>query len=93
MYEGADGEIGLKLWSEINPDIVILDVLMPGLTGPQVLAAMKGKTQAKTIMISAYTGDYDLQKAKEMGAHSFVSKPFKNIFDFVKLTDELLPGA
>lgn len=90
VAEAEDGEKGLKLWRQETPSLVILDVLMPGLTGPQVLKEIGSEHKAKVILISAYSGEYDLNKAQIMGADLFISKPFQNIFDVVKVARGLL---
>lgn len=92
VIEAEDGETGLALWRKENPNLVILDVLMPGLTGPQVLKEIGVGYNAKVILISAYTGEYDLNKAQIMGADLFISKPFQNIFDIVRVAKSLLDG-
>lgn len=90
VTEAEDGVIGLQQWQAKDPDLVILDVLMPGLTGPQVLSQMEGKaSRAKVILISAYSGEYDLKKVQSMGAALFIPKPFTNVFNFVKIALDL----
>jgi len=89
VSEAEDGQRGLEVWREQDPDIVILDVLMPRLTGPQVLAEMGPNLRAKVILVSAYTGEYDLKKAKDLGAHLFIPKPFQNIFEVVDRAENL----
>lgn len=85
-----NGTHGLSQWRLSNPEVVILDVLMPGLTGPQILKEMGSSSRAKVILISAYTGEYDLNKAREMGADIFMPKPFENIFEIVNVAERLL---
>lgn len=93
VTEASDGVSGLAVWKSEGPDLVILDVLMPGMTGPQVLKEIGSGSGAKIILISAYTGEYDLKKAKDVGADLFISKPFQNIFEIVKQAEELLSNA
>lgn len=82
IFEEPDGLAGLAAWQKLDPDLVILDVLMPGLTGPQVIARMSG-TRAKVILISAYTGEASTESAKKQGADLFIQKPFQDIFAVV----------
>ncbi|MFN7263057.1 MAG: response regulator [Pseudobdellovibrionaceae bacterium] len=79
VIEGKDGSEGLDLWKKHAPELVFLDVLMPGLTGLQVLNEMKvlGLLNAKVILISAYSGEEDTQSS---GADLFLQKPFDDIF-------------
>jgi DNA-binding response OmpR family regulator len=89
VFDAEDGLRGLEAWRLNAPDIVILDVLMPGLTGPQVLSEMSSDNKAKVILISAYTGEYDLNKAKDIGADLFIPKTFHNIFEIVDRAESL----
>jgi len=90
VAEAGSGVEGLSLWKKGSPDIVLLDVLMPGLTGPQVIQKMEQPIAAKVILMSAYSGDYNLERVKNIGADLFIPKPFQNIFDIVKMAERLL---
>jgi CheY-like chemotaxis protein len=91
VFEASDGLQAIKIWPEIKPALVFLDVLMPGLTGPEVLRELdKKKNGAKVILISAYSGDYNLETAQKMGADLFCPKPFEDIFSIVKLGEDLV---
>ncbi len=93
VYEAVDGDQGLRVWREVAPDVVLLDVLMPGYTGPQVLNQIQqisGRGGAKVILISAYTGEYNLNKAHDLGADLFLPKPFQDVFDVVRKAQNLL---
>ncbi|MGE0763284.1 MAG: response regulator [Bdellovibrionales bacterium] len=92
VREAEDGLKGVQLWREWNPDLVLLDVLMPGLTGPAVLQEIGQPKFAKVLLMSAYAGDYDLEKVKAMGADHFLAKPFANIFDVVKVVEAIGSG-
>lgn len=88
-----NGQQGLELWQKHNPELVILDMLMPGLTGAQVLKNIGIGSKSKVILISAYTGEYDIKKAEELGATLFISKPFQNIFDVVDRAEKLVKNS
>lgn len=90
VQEAVDGNEGLKTWREFNPDLVFLDVLMPGLSGPQVLKELGTGKKGKVILMSAFAGEHNKETAREMGADLFVSKPFDDIFSVVRLAEELL---
>ncbi len=91
VFEAADGQTALEKWSEFDPEVVYLDVLMPRLSGPDLLKALpeENRGRAKIILMSAFTGGYDLDRAKALGAELFVSKPFEDIFATVKLAEDL----
>ncbi|MCB0362940.1 MAG: response regulator [Bdellovibrionales bacterium] len=80
VFEAEDGIEGHRLWIENCPDLVFVDVLMPRMNGPQLLQEMGSEHRAKVVLISAYSGDYNLETAKSIGADMFVPKPFTDIF-------------
>lgn len=90
IFEAEDGLQGLTLWREHKPDLVFLDVLMPKLTGPQVLAEIGKDRSGKVILISAFSGEHNMETAAQMGADLFIPKPFEDIFAIVSVAEELL---
>lgn len=89
VLEAGDGNEGLQLWQSQNPDLVFLDVLMPGRTGPEVLKEMRNQSMAKVILMSAFAGEHNMETAQQMGASLFVPKPFEDIFAVVKMAEEI----
>lgn len=85
----SDGNEGLLKWKNFQPEGVIIDVLMPGLSGPEVISEVKPDPQIAVILISAYSGDYDLDSVKQLGADSFVEKPFESIKDLVDQLEKI----
>ncbi len=86
VFEADDGLSGLQSWLTLDPDIVVLDVLMPGLTGPQVIVKARAEAialKAKVVLISAYTGENRTQDHSLQGADLFIPKPFQDIFAVV----------
>lgn len=78
--EAPDGETALKLYEEQKPDVVLLDITMPGISGLEVLEEIiKGDPDAKVIMCSAIGQEIMIQKAITMGARDFIVKPFKPV--------------
>lgn len=94
VAESEDGQKGLEQWKAFIPDLTFLDVLMPRINGPDLLKAMRsgGSVPGKVILMSAFTGEYDLERAKSLGADMFIIKPFEDIFAIVKLGEELVSG-
>jgi len=90
VVESTDGESGLKVWLEQGPDLVFLDILMPGLSGLQVLEEVRKSNKAKVILMSAYTGHSSAKESLHDGADLFVSKPFQDIFEMVKVAEGLV---
>lgn len=90
VKEAVNGTEGLQSWKTWNPDLVFLDVLMPGMTGPEVLKEMGQSSSAKVILMSAFSGEHNMQTAQQMGANLFIPKPFEDIFAIVKMAEDLL---
>lgn len=72
----ADGETALRLASERLPELVILDLGLPGLSGLDVIAGLRGWTNVPIIVLSARDGDPDKIEALDAGADDYVTKPF-----------------
>jgi CheY-like chemotaxis protein len=95
VVEAADGTEGLARWLEIKPDVVFLDVLMPGLSGPELLREMRVRSQSgsepvgRVILMSAYSGEHNMTTAQQMGADLFIPKPFDDVFALVTKAEEL----
>jgi CheY-like chemotaxis protein len=94
VEEAEDGQSGLEKWRAFAPDLVFLDVLMPRLSGPDLLRALatSEKGRAKVVLMSAFTGEYDLEKAKSLGADLFIPKPFEDVFQVLKQGEGLVSG-
>jgi len=73
----SDGNEALKLASEKNPQVIILDIKMPGLDGLEVCKRLREKEQTKLIPVIVITGFEDNKmEALNIGADDFVNKPF-----------------
>lgn len=86
-----EGQQGLELWRSEKPNLVFLDMLMPVLSGPEVLQQIGEDKNCPVILISAFSGQYDHKKAQQMGADHFIQKPFEDIFALVKFAEGLFP--
>lgn len=87
-----DGQNGMDAWLARPPDLVFLDVLMPRLSGPDLLKKLgaEARAHAKVVLMSAFTGEYDLERAKALGADLFIPKPFEDVFAVARLGEELV---
>ena len=72
----ADGDEALAILEEIEPDLVILDIIMPGLDGFQTLDLIRERSNVPVIMLSARCEVSSLQKALALGADDYIRKPF-----------------
>ncbi len=75
-----DGEEAFGMARRQNPDVLVLDVLMPKMNGYEVCLALKGDpatAHSKVIMLTGLDQEFDRQKAlHEVGADAYFSKPF-----------------
>lgn len=88
--QAENGSEGLSKIQSDKFDIVFLDVLMPGLTGPQVLQKVGQKSATKYILMSAFSGEHNMETAHQMGADLFIPKPFDDIFEIVRMAENLM---
>lgn len=78
--EAADGDAALEQLSKRRYDMVLLDVMMPGRSGIDVLREMRAEEATKdvpVIVMSAWQTSEDVESALEAGANSFLPKPFR----------------
>ena len=79
VVTAADGEEGLQRFVEHEPDVVMLDVTMPGMNGLEVLRLIRRVSDVPVIMLSAKGEDIDQVRALEIGADDYVAKPFSHL--------------
>jgi DNA-binding response OmpR family regulator len=89
LHVEVDGINGLRAIEREKPDLVILDIMLPGENGLDVLSKMKGRTDLKSIpaiLLSAKGEELDMVLGLELGADDYVTKPFspKVLFSRVK---------
>lgn len=70
------GEIGLQLAAAHRPDLVVLDLGLPGISGIDVIAGLRGWTDVPIVVLSARGAERDKIAALEAGADDYVTKPF-----------------
>ena len=71
-----DGLSGLKLAQEINPDIIVLDIMLPGMDGIELLSQLRRESNVYVIMLTAKTEETDKIVGLSVGADDYVTKPF-----------------
>jgi two-component system KDP operon response regulator KdpE len=71
----TSGSEALELVRSAKPDIMLLDIIMPGMDGFEVLKKLRNFTQLPVIAFSASPGNY--HEAMRLGANDFMSKPFQ----------------
>jgi DNA-binding response OmpR family regulator len=78
--EAADGAIGLRLAAEAAPDLIVLDVMMPGMSGWDVCERLRAPGGAKSrvpiILLTAKGEEFDKLRGFRLGVDDYVTKPF-----------------
>ena len=75
--EAGDGEAGLAAFARAKPDLVLLDVMMPGMNGYDVCRAIrKDDTRTPIVMLTAKDDEIDKVLGLELGADDYIVKPF-----------------
>jgi DNA-binding response OmpR family regulator len=73
----SDGSQGLRVAAEVHPDLVVLDLLMPGVGGMGVLAALIAETPHSRVLVLSAVGDVQARvRCLDLGAVDFLAKPF-----------------
>ncbi|AUW93025.1 winged helix-turn-helix domain-containing protein [Sulfobacillus sp. hq2] len=72
----SDGERGLKRALAEKPDLIVLDVMLPGLSGMDVCRSIRKETDIPVIMLTARKDELDRVLGLELGADDYVTKPF-----------------
>ena len=75
--EAADGREALSIIETESPDLVILDIAMPVMSGFQVLRQLRKNSDIPVIMLSARTDTVDKVESLELGADDYITKPFE----------------
>jgi diguanylate cyclase (GGDEF)-like protein len=78
IIEAEDGELGVKTFLQHAPDLVFLDLLMPGINGIEVCRQLRSTLQGRTVPIVMVTGQDDresINQSFQAGATDFISKP------------------
>ena len=76
VYSAPDGNAGLSQLDKQQPDLVLLDILMPGLSGYETCSRITQSSKIPVIFLSALTKDEDILKGLNRGAVDYVTKPF-----------------
>ena len=76
IHAAADGNVGLKAARAFKPDLIILDVMLPGMDGIELLSYLRRESQVYVIMLTARTEETDKIVGLSVGADDYVTKPF-----------------
>ncbi|MFV2145526.1 MULTISPECIES: response regulator [Isoptericola] len=79
VHSAGDGVGGVRLAREVRPDVILLDVMMPTLDGPTVLARMRAVDALRdvpVVFLTAKIGSHDIGRLDGLGAAGVITKPF-----------------
>lgn len=71
-----DGDIALKLFEAVNPDLIILDIMLPDIDGVELCRTIRKKSNVPIIMLTARISEEDTVNCLDIGADDYVTKPF-----------------
>jgi two-component system OmpR family response regulator len=76
VYEAGDGKEALLRFDSLQPDLLILDIMMPKMDGWEVCRQVRSRSEVPIILLTAKSDDEDKIHGFELGADDYVTKPF-----------------
>ncbi|MCF6278526.1 MAG: response regulator transcription factor [Anaerolineales bacterium] len=76
VFTASDGPAGLKAARAFKPDLIVLDVMLPGMDGVEVLTRLRRESDVYVILLTAKTEETDRVVGLTIGADDYVTKPF-----------------
>ena len=76
IFSAANGTLGLKIAYNERPDLVLLDVMMPGMDGWEICARLREMTEVPIVMVTAKSSEADKLRGFRLGIDDYVTKPF-----------------
>jgi CheY-like chemotaxis protein len=95
IVEAADGDESLELARRVQPDLIVLDMMMPGRSGIDVLQKLRADPRfARTpvVMLTARARESDREAATAAGADRYLAKPFSPL-ELISVVEELLENG
>jgi two-component system response regulator RegX3 len=78
VFVATDGNAAISEFDRHGPDLVLLDLMLPGISGTEVCRIIRGKSSVPIIMLTAKDGEVDKVVGLELGADDYVTKPFSS---------------
>ena len=76
VFLAPDGTEGMKMFDSVRPDLVLLDLMLPGASGTEVCKYIRSKSNTPIIMLTAKDTEIDKVVGLELGADDYVTKPY-----------------
>ena len=93
LIEAADGEVGLTMARDEHPDLILMDVQLPKISGIEATRALRAEpstADTPIIAITSFALSGDEQRAKEAGASAYLAKPYSP-FTLLEMIRKLAP--
>ncbi|GAA3683225.1 two-component system response regulator MtrA [Arthrobacter ginkgonis] len=87
-----DGARALETFRNVKPDLVLLDLMLPGMDGIEVCRAIRAEDDVPIVMLTAKSDTADVVRGLESGADDYVPKPFKPAELVARVRARLRPG-
>jgi DNA-binding NarL/FixJ family response regulator len=72
--EAADGIEAIALVAELRPDVVVMDLSLPGMHGTEIIKRIRSSSDAKIVVLSMHSSPAVVERAREAGCHGYVVK-------------------
>jgi len=93
VFLSMDGNIGLEIAKEKKPDLILLDIMMPGINGFDVCKKLKEDSvtsEIPVIFLTAKNEDDDIQRAFDLGGVDYIIKPIRSVELYARINTHLL---
>ena len=76
VSEAYNGKQALEIFDKVNPTLVVLDLMLPDISGEEICITLRKKSRVPIIMLTAKIQEEDILKGLNIGADDYVVKPF-----------------
>lgn len=84
----VDAFEGFDIWQQFDPDVCMVDVIMPKMTGPELVQKIGPRRRAKVVLMTAFSGASDV--LVQIQFDLFLRKPFEDIMSLIRQVEELV---